>query len=174
MYTTRTSCLCFSSRYSFTTPNPSFIRHQMHPFIVTIPLDFLMQNYSNAHIHSKTMYKPVLLLLCLVALTIRQAMAMKICSMQPDYPGNDRKVKTYQGTIVKQFDEADTPAMQGNDCVTLWCRAQCENDSKCKKFSYLAMQNGRTTCTLYSKANVKNVKWEGKGDLGYGKCRGEN
>eukprot|EP00889_Picochlorum_renovo_P000479 jgi/Picre1/27509/NNA_000476.t1 len=68
------------------------------------------------------MFKPILLLLCLVAVTVRQAMAMKICTMKPDYNSGDGKVKTYQGKIVKQFDEADTPAMQGNDCVELWCR----------------------------------------------------
>lgn len=118
------------------------------------------------------MFKPFLLLLCLVAVTVRQAMAMKICTLQPDYPGSDNKVKTYQGKIVKQFDEAETPAMQGNECVELWCRAQCENESKCKKYAYLAMQNGKTTCTLYSSAKIKNVRCLGKCDSEYGKCKG--
>lgn len=135
---------------------------------------FCTQKYYRKRVsNSETMFKPILLLLCLVAVTVRQAMAMKICTMQPDYNSGDGKIKTYQGKIVKQFDEADTPAMQGNDCVELWCRAQCENERKCKKFAYLAILGGKTTCTLYSSAKIKNVACpRNKCDSEYGKCRG--
>lgn len=119
------------------------------------------------------MNKLVFLLLSLTAL-IMQTMAEhgRVCTMQNANVKNGR-IKTYSGKVVKEFNENDTPAMQGNDCVKMWCRAQCEQDRKCKKFAYLAIRGGDTTCTLYSSAKSKNERCPGNVcDSEFGKCTG--
>lgn len=117
------------------------------------------------------MYKLVLLFLCLAAVSV-QTMADRVCTMQNANVKSGR-IKAYSGNIIKQFNEKDTAAMQGNDCVQLWCRTQCEQERKCKKYQYLAIRGGDTTCTLYSNAKTKKTSCPGNVCASeYGKCKG--
>lgn len=113
-----------------------------------------------------------LAVVCTLALATTQARAARICSMK-NAEVSKGKIKTYNGSVLKMWDESDTPAMQGNDCVSLWCREQCNQDPKCKKWAYLAVRGGKTTCTLYKNAKSKNSSCPGNVCASeYGSCKG--
>ena len=116
--------------------------------------------------------KVFMAVICILGLAVTQAWAARICTMQN--AGVDKgKIKTYNGKIIKEFDEASTPAMQGNPCVELWCREQCNQESKCKKWAYFAVRGGKTTCTLYTNAKSKKMACPGNVCASeYGSCRG--
>jgi hypothetical protein len=115
----------------------------------------------------------IMKVLLVVALAVSQALAARVCTMENAEVDRRGRIKTYSGNIIEQFDEASTPAMQGNDCVELWCRSQCNQKSNCKNWAYLAIRGGKTTCTLYSKAKSKSVSCPGNVCASeYGKCKG--
>lgn len=62
----------------------------------------------------------------------------------------------------------------GNDCVWLWCMAQCRESEKCLKWSYQAVSGGKTLCTLHgASAKLAPVKCiNGKCNSAYGSCTG--
>ena len=133
-----------------------------------------------AEIHTRTsttmissaMMKVILVVACTLALAVPQALAARICTMK-NAEVERGKIKTYSGNIIEQFDEDSTPAMQGNECVELWCRSKCDQKSNCKNWAYLAIRGGKTTCTLYSKARSKTVSCPGNVCASeYGKCKG--
>lgn len=122
---------------------------------------------------SKILVNILLLIAFTVTLATTQAEASRVCTMQ-NANVDKRRIKTYSGKIIEQWDEEDTPAMQGNECVSLWCRAQCDQNEKCKRWAYLAVRGGKTTCTLYSNAKTKNAACSGNVcDSEYGKCTGK-
>lgn len=122
---------------------------------------------------NSAMMKVILVVVCTLALAVPQTLAARICTMQNAEVDKKGRIKTYSGDVIEEFDEASTPAMQGNECVKLWCRSQCNQKSNCKNWAYLAIRGGKTTCTLYSKGRSKKVACPGNVcSSEYGKCKG--
>ena len=113
-------------------------------------------------------------LFALFAASIPAASAARLCTLnQANANSNNLKIKTMQGKVLEQFDESNTPAMQGNSCVELWCRNQCQQNEKCRGFAYLAISEGKTTCTLYSNAKRGSAQCiNGKCTSEFGVCKG--
>ncbi len=117
----------------------------------------------------------VTLFAALLAAGIPAASAERLCTLkQANAKMNSLKINTLKGTVLKQYDESTTPAMKGNVCVELWCRSMCQQDEKCRGFAYLAISEGKTTCTLYSKARSGLAQCNnGKCTSEYGTCNGK-
>lgn len=109
-----------------------------------------------------------------LSLAVNQVAAARVCTMKNAHVIKEGKIKSYSGKIIKRWDESDTPAMQDNPCISLWCRSQCDNMQACKNWAYLAVRGGNTTCTLYSNAKSKDVNCPGNVCASeYGKCKGK-
>ena len=64
----------------------------------------------------------------------------------------DLKIKTLAGSELKKFTEGSSKEMEEEDFYLepeTWCQNQCENESECKGYAFLAISGGKTTCTLY-------------------------
>jgi hypothetical protein len=160
----------------FISHSSSFLSNKDSSFIIPYTYDIVSVPRLTSTLNmTRFVAFVVVVLAALLAASIPAASAARLCTLkQAAMNPNNLKIKTLQGTVLKEYDESTTPAMKGNDCVELWCREMCTQDEKCKAFAYLAISGGSTTCTLYSKARSGLAQCNnGKCTSEYGVCKGK-